>query len=398
VHVLAVASALAMNPFYLYQEPDASATLRNLADRLHTASTTTGQPRHIGFDLEWKPNFSPNHPEHPVAVVQIAYQTESYVIHVGRMLVLPDGLAQILENPRIIKVGVGIQNDARKLYRDLQVSLTSCVDLSLFVKCVDHALFAARIDRYANIPLSSPTPSPPVPPDPPPPNEYYHSESFLGPHFHRLFRGPYLTSIGLAHLARVYGPLTLTKGNVRRSNWEAQLTQSQITYAALDGYAGYIVYARLLSLFHLLDPSKRPRRKYYAFDCIRGSLYHCSGDNKRSLLEDDDDASHSVPDEIALHLQGVGVDQPRGLDCWFQSCEINPEYDPGPLPPRKTPEEKEAARLARRKKSDTRTTMRNMIPGQQQQRERVRKSTQQHSNTIQALYRQTQIPCTHLPP
>ncbi|KAJ3797831.1 ribonuclease H-like domain-containing protein, partial [Lentinula aff. detonsa] len=172
-------------------------------------SPDTHPPPHIGFDLEWKPNFRPGTPENPIAVIQIAYQTASYVIHVREMRHLPDGLVEILENPRIVKVGVGIQNDAKKLYRDLRVCLNSCVDLSLFVKCVDSGF--------------------------------------------RLFRGPYSTSIGLARLSEIYEGLVLTKGKITRSNWDAELTPAQITYAALDAYAGSIVYTHLTRLFNLLE-------------------------------------------------------------------------------------------------------------------------------------------------
>ncbi|KAJ3855849.1 ribonuclease H-like domain-containing protein, partial [Lentinula lateritia] len=215
-------------------------------------------PPHIGFDLEWKPNFRPGEAENPIAVIQIAFQTASYVVHVRWMRNLPDGLAEILENPRIVKVGVGIQNDAKKLFRDLRICLNSCVDLSLF---------------------------------------FYASETFLGPHFHRLFRGSYLTSIGLARLAETYEGIVLTKGKITRSNWDLELSPVQITYAALDAYAGSVVYTHLIRLFSLLEPTRRPKREFYAFDCIRGTLYNS-----------------------------------RGLIVWNPS---NPEYDPGPMPPQK---------------------------------------------------------------
>lgn len=120
-----------------------------------------------------------------------------------------------------------------------------------------------------------------------------------------------------------------------------------------------MVYTHLIRLFSLLEPTKRPKRKFYAFDCIRGTLYNCCGDDRRTLLgEQMEDTElprgytilptfYPVEDEITLHLQGVGTDQPRGLIVWNPS---NPEYDPGPMPPKKTPEEKEEARIARQKR------------------------------------------------
>jgi len=259
-------------------------------------------------------------------------------------------------------------DDAKKLWKDLGIHLNTVVDLSLFVKCVDSGLFAERLDRYADVPLPPESAvildpsSQSLPQTTDFPEEHYKSEAFLGPHIHRLFRGPYSAPVGLARLTEMYTGIVLTKGKITRSNWEAVLTQAQLTYAALDAYAGYIVYAHLVKLFNLLEPTQRPRRRFYAFDCIRGTLYHCCGDSMRTLpgeLMDDSDhprsdhgdsfptVFYSVGDEIAMHLQGIGTDQPFGLVPWTES---NPEYNPGPMRPRKTPEEKEAARIARQKR------------------------------------------------
>ncbi|KAF5384674.1 hypothetical protein D9757_006205 [Collybiopsis confluens] len=358
-----------MKPHYLKDKSYASIVLRHLADILnetaYQACLANSSPPHIGFDLEWKPNYRPGELENPIAVIQIAYETASYVIHVRWMTSLPDGLAEILENPRIVKVGVGIQNDAKKLYRDLKLSLTSCVDLSLFVKCVDFGLFAERLVIYAGVPLPSPSKPdpPPLPADVVHPWDHYNSEAFLGPHYHRLFRGHYNGSIGLARLAEIFAGVTLAKGRITRSNWDVELTPQQLTYAALDAYAGFVIYDRLLQLFDLLESSTRPRRRFYAFDCIRGTLYHCCGDNERTVLGQQVQVIptlttvglYAVPaflpveEEIFLHLQGIGTDQPRGLDPWTSS---NPEYDSGPLPPKKTEEEKEKLRMERQKRKE----------------------------------------------
>lgn len=121
-------------------------------------------------------------------------------------------------------------DDAKKLFKDLRICLNSCVDLSLFVKCVDSGLFAERLDRYAGIPLPSSAFTPPsLPPDSTSPWEFYASETFLGPHFRRLFRGSYFSSIGLARLAETYEGIVLTKGKITQSNWDLELSPAQLT-------------------------------------------------------------------------------------------------------------------------------------------------------------------------
>lgn len=65
--------------------------------------------------------------------------------------------------------------DCYKLYRDWGISMRNCVDLSLFARSVDNATWKGR---YAN-------------------------------------------PIGLARLVETYEHLSLPKGKVQRSNWEA---------------------------------------------------------------------------------------------------------------------------------------------------------------------------------
>lgn len=142
---------------------------------------------------------------------------------------------RVLGVARLIFSLRGRLDDAKKLWKDLGIHLNTVVDLSLFVKCVDSGLFAERLDRYADVPLP---PESAVIPDPSSqslpqttdfPEEHYKSEAFLGPHIHRLFRGPYSAPVGLARLTEMYTGIVLTKGKITRSNWEAVLTQAQLT-------------------------------------------------------------------------------------------------------------------------------------------------------------------------
>jgi len=248
-----------------------------------------------------------------------------------------------LENPVIPKTGVGIQEDVKKLWYDCGVSVASCVDLSLFARSVDYALFAQRLGPYKNVPLKLETPpeasvitqaapesssdpstsatllSPPVPPS---------------PHDFRLFKGRYRDPIGLARLVKAYHNRELTKGKITRSNWEAPLSRQQIECtcilyrsffsflifcidAAEDARAGYTVYEHLLALSFTLPEDKRPKRRYYAFDCIQGELY----------LPLDPDSREPLGHHTATRASLVK---------WSMQ---NPEYDAGPMPVKKKKED-----------------------------------------------------------
>ncbi|THV06085.1 hypothetical protein K435DRAFT_712134, partial [Dendrothele bispora CBS 962.96] len=295
---------------------------------LATANTSLAllQPydAHLGFDLEWKPNYVPGRPENPVALVQLASEHHTFLVQVSRMRPqFPLSVQQVLENPCIPKTGVGIQGDVKKLWSDCHVSVTSCVDLSLFARSVDYALFAQRLGPYKDVSLkieaprtltpqasiaesnpessgepAAPNSAPPMPPS---------------PHDARLWKGRYRDPIGLARLAKAYNNKELSKGRITRSNWEASLSAQQIEYAAEDARAGYTVYEHLLALFFTLPEDKRPKRKYYAFDCIQGELYLPLDPESR---------------------EPIGPLLPQRTS-WTKWSMQNPEYDPGPSPPKK---------------------------------------------------------------
>ncbi len=84
-----------------------------------------------GFDLEWRPNFVKGQRENPVALVQIANNTDILLLQIGAMkgqatptivtpsysnltyllsLEFPSKLYEFLLNPNIVKAGVGIQS------------------------------------------------------------------------------------------------------------------------------------------------------------------------------------------------------------------------------------------------------------------------------------------------
>jgi hypothetical protein len=136
----------------------------------------------------------------------------------------PSKLVEVLANAEIIKAGVGIQNDALKLYNDYRVSISHCVDLSLLARTVDNARW----------------------------------------------QGNYSHPLGLARLIESYEYRILVKGKITRSNWEAVLGEMQQEYASDDAHAGFTLYRILGTLLPLLPTP--PDREWYSFDLVDGQL------------------------------------------------------------------------------------------------------------------------------
>ncbi|KAJ8449666.1 hypothetical protein Cgig2_001322 [Carnegiea gigantea] len=84
----------------------------------------------LGVDIEWKPSFGRGIPQGKAAVLQICGDmTRCYVLHIIHSGV-PHNLKSLLEDPTSIKVGVGIDGDAVKMFHDHNVSIKSVKDLS----------------------------------------------------------------------------------------------------------------------------------------------------------------------------------------------------------------------------------------------------------------------------
>ncbi|KAF7306628.1 3'-5' exonuclease domain-containing protein [Mycena indigotica] len=177
-----------------------------------------------GLDIEWRPTYVKGQAENPVALLQLANTDTILLLHLHHIRAIPPSLRAFLENPEIVKAGVGIQGDAKKLYKDIGLSVRGCVDLALLARSVDN-------ERW---------------------------------------KGKYSDPLGLARLIATYEDLLLFKGKVTRSNWERRLDAEQLEYASNDSHAGYTLFMRLSQL--LLSLSKIPEPRCYSFDCQRGSL------------------------------------------------------------------------------------------------------------------------------
>lgn len=216
------------------------------------------QPGLVGFDLEWKPNWRRGQQENPVALVQLANKETILLLQITAMRCVPIGLERILWDSAYVKAGVGIQGDCKKLWNDWRVNVRNCVDLALLARTVDNARW----------------------------------------------KGKYNQPIGLSRLCETYKELTLNKGKITRSNWEARLSPQQQLYAANDSHSGLTLLQHLLPMVETTVPAPLPT--YYTFDLFEGLAYEASADH--------------LPQEP-----------------WVPE---NPNYDPGPPPEPKPPKEK----------------------------------------------------------
>lgn len=88
----------------------------------------------LGFDIEWRPTFRKGAKTGKAAVMQIcAERGHCHVMHVFHSG-FPQNLQALLGDPTSVKVGVGIANDAHKVFTDHNVSVEALEDLSCLAK------------------------------------------------------------------------------------------------------------------------------------------------------------------------------------------------------------------------------------------------------------------------
>lgn len=140
----------------------------------------------LGFDTETRPVFSKGKNNLP-SIMQLAASGRVYIFQFNK-LPFGEALADILENPAIIKTGVAVRDDIRELQRLYHFDPAGFVDLSQVAK-----------------------------------------QNCLETH-------------GLRNLAANFFNLRIPKG-ARCSNWAVKaLTQKQLLYAATDAWIGRELY------------------------------------------------------------------------------------------------------------------------------------------------------------
>ncbi|CAK9318884.1 unnamed protein product [Citrullus colocynthis] len=102
---------------------------KELAKKIN--SMTKGMDRiTIGLDIEWKPTFRRGVPPGKAAVMQLCLDNSQchvmHIIHSG----IPQSLQALLEDDTLSKAGVGIVNDAIKVFKDYNVSIKAVDEIS----------------------------------------------------------------------------------------------------------------------------------------------------------------------------------------------------------------------------------------------------------------------------
>nr|XP_022336092.1 exonuclease 3'-5' domain-containing protein 2-like [Crassostrea virginica] len=150
----------------------------------------------VGLDCEW---IYKGKSIRPVALLQLATpQGDCGLVRLSKMPVIPESLYKIMQDRSILKVGVAVRDDGRKLQKDYGISVQGCVDL-----------------RYV---------------------------------FSRT-RGIYhVQQMSLRSLSKEVLNVVLSKDvAIRCSNWEAETyNEEQIEYAAKDALVGVDIFTHLV--------------------------------------------------------------------------------------------------------------------------------------------------------
>lgn len=112
-----------------------------LSDKISSASRHS-KVSFVGLDCEWVNNDNGDSSDSgfksPVALLQIATQSECILIQVCHLKSsIPSGLKHLLENKHILKFGVGIDEDCKRL-RMFGIQVCGMVDLRYLVQRCHH--------------------------------------------------------------------------------------------------------------------------------------------------------------------------------------------------------------------------------------------------------------------
>nr|XP_043623469.1 Werner Syndrome-like exonuclease [Erigeron canadensis] len=82
----------------------------------------------VGLDIEWRPNTIKGQ-QNPVAILQIFVSRRCLIYQFRKNVRVPKVLKKLLKNPDYTFVGVGIEHDKQKLFRDHGLEVGKVMDL-----------------------------------------------------------------------------------------------------------------------------------------------------------------------------------------------------------------------------------------------------------------------------
>lgn len=145
----------------------------------------------IGFDSESRPSFKKGE-KHPIALIQLSSNDNAFLIRISRIGV-PENLKKILSSEKIMKIGLGIRNEINELEKFIDVKCQNFCDLE---KIAQKHRFKQR---------------------------------------------------GVRALAAYFLKIRISK-KAQKTNWErAELSESQINYAATDAWICLRIYQEMIA-------------------------------------------------------------------------------------------------------------------------------------------------------
>ena len=145
----------------------------------------------LGFDTETRPSFKKGL-VYPTSIIQLATQEQAWILRVGKMG-YPPLLRELLSDESILKVGLSLKDDIRRMQADLSFEPRGFLDLQQYVQAFG------------------------------------------------------IEELGLKKLSALVLGRRISKSQ-QVSNWDAhELTEAQLRYAATDAWICVMIYNKLKS-------------------------------------------------------------------------------------------------------------------------------------------------------
>ncbi|KAI9014179.1 ribonuclease H-like domain-containing protein [Hyaloraphidium curvatum] len=235
-------------------------------------------PFALGFDTESRPVFRKGQPANPPCCVQLATEREALVVHIrhegggGRAgSALTPKLRALLEDPRVLKVGVGAVEDGEGLRLSWKVAVKGCINVNRAAeyftgervfgetkherlvrfeqeRLIRRALSARESESEAASEAGSTVAASEAPSSE---GSFAESLSTLAASADEPFGlRQFLPGYGLKNLTAFFLDTQLAKPkSISRSNWERfPLTTAQLDYAALDAWISLMLFVRVKDL------------------------------------------------------------------------------------------------------------------------------------------------------